>query len=210
MKRLMALLILMPVMAVAQVSNMPDIGQLIARSRDAAGLYTGCSLTWDRQAKLLRCLDPRLISLSFPPTSFGLGTGNAPSLTIGDPPYLTFTDSGNQTATLDWIMPSEALDGSSVLLAWEATAGSGTVVWKVDWCAYGVGQTPCAPSGAHVSTVATATMGANRATHSTVNPFDPSWEPSQRVVLHITRSSTGNSLSGDVKLTGVRVELTQE
>lgn len=209
MKRLACLLLLIPTLAMGQVTTIPSVGQLIARSPDAAGLTTGCALTFDKQAKLLRCLDPRLVSLSFPPTSFGLGTGNAPSLTVADPPYLTFTDSGDQVASLDWIMPSEALDGSSLLVSWEASASSGTVVWEVDWCAYGNGQAPCAPSGAHLNVIPTATMGSNLRTDSILNPFDPSWEPSTRVVVHVTRASSGNTLSGDVKLTGFRVELTQ-
>lgn len=209
MKRVIAALLLLPAVVLGQpVSQLPDVGKWIARSRDAAGLSTGCVLTYDKTAQLLRCLDPRLVSLSFPPSSFGLGTGTPPTLVNGDPPYLTFTEAGNQVASLDFTMPSATLDGSSLSIEWTAAASSGTVVWQVDWCRYALGQTPCVPDGTNMQTLTTTTQGATLRTDSTLNPFDPTWLPSDHIVLHVTRASSG-TLSGNLEFRGMRMEFTQ-
>lgn len=191
----------------------PEIGQLFARSpHDLAAIAAnpGCALTFNREQHTFGCVDVRLISISRAADGFNLATGNPPTLSCGVPCVLLFPDTGDTTASLDWIMPSEPLVGSSLLLTWRAAAADGTAVWDMDSCTYQAGQAPCTP-GIDTLQVVSSDAGIGLRTDAVVNPFSPSWAPNAHVVLNVTRRKTNpaDTLVGNALVEGLRLELSQ-
>jgi len=127
------------------------------------------------------------------------------------PCRLDFAHDVEETMYFDFILPSYPVTFRSMLLSWKSGLLVGTVVWKLDWCAYGVGDLTCTPDGTNAVLVTSTNTSANKRTDVSVTTttWPVTWASSDHVVVTITRSMTGNTLNTAAMLENVRVELTK-
>jgi hypothetical protein len=191
----------------SQAQKLPDFGRYFAASRrDWDNVQTDCPLAVDKKAERFKCLPGALLSISRPADSLNTATASPPTLTCGNPCYLTFPDSGRKYVTYDFLMPSSPLSLRSILLSWRSTGG-GVVVFEVDWCAYAAGEAPCFPSGANDTTISSTGQAGKRA--DAVFSIDPDWSPDDHVVVQVSRAEehASDTVSGNVLLENVRQEM---
>lgn len=190
----------------------PDSGDQLLRSRSLPFLTEDpCILSFSRGNRRFFCSGARLVSISRSAEMFNLGPGPAPTLSCTvEPCVLLFPSSGDTTAGMDWIMPSAALTGTSLLLTWQAPSAGVQVVWEFDYCTYRAGDPPCVPAiGMHL--VVSAAPAANVRTDVLIDPFTPPWNPSDHVVFRVIRrkSDGQDTLIGNAAMDGLRLELAQ-
>lgn len=203
----------------AQVTTLPDAGELLWRSKDRQGLTSGCVLTFSFADHRFHCAEPRLVSIYRDAATFNVAVTNGAVLSSpgdGRPQVLTFPSNATAVAYADWIMPSVDLTGHSILLSWTTTElSAGTVQWRLDWCVFEMGQAPCAPSGEHVLLLPSLSNGVDLRHDATVNPWPwvTAWAPNAHVVLSVTRAGydpgQDDTLNGDALLQGLRLEYVQ-
>jgi len=189
---LAALLLVVP--AVAQ--KLPDIGKLMMQSRDREYINTGCPLCFDKRRDRERfycCENGATDFVSWGPDAFDVSDPTRLACPEGGPCCLSFAQ--NETAYLDWLMPSYPLLSESFLLTWVPfTVDAPT--WSLDWCRYAEGDAACVPAGANQFSVSGGGAALLRFDGLT-SPFAPAWCPDDHVVLSVTRTDAGGAACVD-------------
>lgn len=131
-------------------------------------------------------------------------------LPTGEPCFLAFADGLDMSVLFDFVAPSFPTDFVNILLTVRAAVG-GTIVWSLDYCAYGEGDPVCVPTGAHIQTfpmVAGMTVRSDLLVTSA--QWSVQWNPSDHVVIKATRKGTdGLDTAGTPRLENIRMELTK-
>lgn len=119
--------------------------------------------------------------------------------------YRTFGVDVESSTHFDFILPSFNTTISTILLSWFAPSGTGQVVWRLDYCAYAVGENRCSPTGNNVVLVSSGALNPSQRTDASVTP-QWTWTAGQHIVVQVTRLVSG-TLLGNANLENVRLEL---
>ena len=212
-------LLLAAVPAFGQQSQIPDAGPWIHKT-GRQHLTDQCAIGLRFSDKQLVCVPTPLLSISRDATTFNVSVTDGPVLSCpsdGRPCLLTYDYASTTVAYADWIMPSEAMAGKSLLLSWTSAATTGGAVWTLDYCSYVVGEPACTPTGAMVRSVSSPVNIVAEARNDAIFspwPWPTTWAPDVHVVLSIRRDgyapATGDTMQADAFLSTLRLEFTAE
>lgn len=150
-----------------------------------------------------------------------LSTTNPPALGCPNnmPCNLQFAPDDDQFAIFDFVMPSGfALDFQSARLVWHrgVLAGSGSVVWSLNWCVYIVGEIPCDPTLAVNEVKKTTTAGGSMirvdTTWDVTLVAAGAWPEAAHVVVALTREGldASDTLTVPVEMENIQLEFLRQ